>query len=99
MFTREEDVKDIEEKRKYPVLHKHDVISCLGMAGKWITSQSELQVNKRFYLYKNCRFGMIFNEPASHQMSEEFKLLPIPLWPIGSCKRPCNTKCENIHKT
>ncbi|XP_071135931.1 quinone oxidoreductase-like protein 1 [Mytilus edulis] len=45
MFTQDEDKREIEEKRKYPVLHKHDVISCLGMSGKWITSQSDLQLD------------------------------------------------------
>lgn len=44
LFTQEEDIHEMEDKKKYPLLHKHDVISCLGMSGKWITSQSDLQV-------------------------------------------------------
>ncbi|KAK3097459.1 hypothetical protein FSP39_009811 [Pinctada imbricata] len=45
MFTDEEDQQLIEEKHKYPCPHKHDVISCLGASGKWITSQSDLQLD------------------------------------------------------
>lgn len=45
MFSNEEDNKFIDEKSKYPLPHKHDVISCLGMSGKWITSQSDLQLD------------------------------------------------------
>jgi hypothetical protein len=44
LFTQEEDIHEMEDKKKYPLLHKHDVISCLGMSGKWITSQNDLQV-------------------------------------------------------
>lgn len=45
LFTQEEDIHEMEDKKKYPLLHKHDVISCLGMSGKWITSQSDLQLD------------------------------------------------------
>ena len=45
LFTQEEDIHEMEDKKKYPLLHKHDVISCLGMSGKWITSQNDLQLD------------------------------------------------------
>lgn len=45
LFTQEEDIQDMQDRRKYPTLHKHDVISCLGMSGKWITSQIDLQLD------------------------------------------------------
>ena len=51
---------------------------------------------------------MIVNETATHQMTVEFKLLHVPLWPStmnqspyhkGRCIRPQNTNYETIHKT
>ena len=51
---------------------------------------------------------MIVHETATHQMTVEFKLLQIPLWPSTmnqspyhnvSCKMPRNKNCETIHKT
>lgn len=45
MFTNEEDINIMEEKRKYSIPHKHEIISCLGASGKWITSQYNLQLD------------------------------------------------------
>lgn len=45
MFTNEEDRNIMEEKSKYSIPHKHEIISCLGVSGKWITSQSNLQLD------------------------------------------------------
>ena len=51
---------------------------------------------------------MIVHEIATQQITVEFKLLQVPLWPSTmiqsphpnrSCKRPRNTNCETIHKT
>ena len=49
------------------------------------------------------------HETATHQMTVEYKLLQVPLWPSTmnqnpyhnrSYKRPhAKTKCETIHKT
>jgi len=44
LYTNEEDAYLSSERRKYPTPHKHDVISCLGIAGKWVTQQPDLQV-------------------------------------------------------
>lgn len=44
MFTNEEDKDMMGERLKHSVPHKHEIISCLGFAGKWITSQADLQV-------------------------------------------------------
>lgn len=45
IFTSEEDVALLGEKSKYPKPHKHDVIACLGFAGKWVTSHPDLQLD------------------------------------------------------
>lgn len=45
MYTNEEDCNLPSERRKFTTPHKHDVISCLGIAGKWVTSQSDLQLD------------------------------------------------------
>lgn len=54
-FNDEEDQKIVGENLRYPKPHKHDVISCLGASGKWITQQPSLQVqdaiNYIFYMY------------------------------------------------
>ena len=51
---------------------------------------------------------MIVHETVTLQVTVEFKLLQVPLWPStmnqssfhnGSRKRPRNTNCETIHKT
>lgn len=44
-FNDEEDQKIVGENLRYPKPHKHDVISCLGASGKWITQQPSLQVH------------------------------------------------------
>ena len=44
MYTNEEDCNLPSERRKYPTPHKNEVISCLGIGGKWVTSQFDLQV-------------------------------------------------------
>ncbi|XP_062619094.1 quinone oxidoreductase-like protein 1 [Saccostrea cucullata] len=44
-FNDEEDQKIVGENLKYPKPHKHDVISCLGASGKWITQQPGLQLD------------------------------------------------------
>ena len=44
LYTNEEDCNLPSERRKYPTPHKHEVISCLGIGGKWVTSQFDLQV-------------------------------------------------------
>nr|KAG5704965.1 hypothetical protein BaRGS_022807 [Batillaria attramentaria] len=41
----EEDVALLGEKSKYPKPHKHDIISCLGFSGKWVTSHPDLQLD------------------------------------------------------
>ena len=46
LYTNEEDCNLPSERRKYPTPHKHEVISCLGIGGKWVTSQFDLQVRK-----------------------------------------------------
>ncbi|XP_052244381.1 quinone oxidoreductase-like protein 1 isoform X2 [Dreissena polymorpha] len=45
MYTNEEDCNLPSERRKFTTPHKHDVISCLGVAGKWVTQQSDLQLD------------------------------------------------------
>jgi len=45
MFTNEEDVILLGEKTKFPRPHKVDLIACLGFAGKWVTSQPDLQLD------------------------------------------------------
>ncbi|KAL3883378.1 hypothetical protein ACJMK2_029650 [Sinanodonta woodiana] len=45
MFINEEDVKLMSERYPRPVPHKNDIISCLGIGGKWITSQMDLQLD------------------------------------------------------
>ncbi|XP_050394180.2 quinone oxidoreductase-like protein 1 [Patella vulgata] len=45
MFTNEEDIKQYHENYKYPIPHKHDVLSCLSVFGKWVTSQPDLQLD------------------------------------------------------
>ncbi|KAL5009818.1 hypothetical protein ScPMuIL_012123 [Solemya velum] len=44
-FSTEEDIILMSEKYKFPVPHKHDIISCLAVSGKWITSQFGLQLD------------------------------------------------------
>lgn len=44
-FNDEEDQKIVGENLRYPKPHKHDVISCLGASGKWITQQPSLQLD------------------------------------------------------
>ena len=44
LFSNEEDVALLGEKGKYPKPHKVDLLSCLGFAGKWVTSHPDLQV-------------------------------------------------------
>ena len=57
---------------------------------------------------QNSMFIKIVHETATHQMTIEFKLALVPLWPLtmnqspyhkGSVERPRNTNCETIHKT
>lgn len=45
LYTNEEDCNLPSERRKYPTPHKHEVISCLGIGGKWVTSQFDLQLD------------------------------------------------------
>ncbi|KAK7108324.1 quinone oxidoreductase-like protein 1 [Littorina saxatilis] len=45
LFSNEEDIALLGEKSKYPKPHKVDVISCLGFAGKWVTSHPDLQLD------------------------------------------------------
>ncbi|XP_046573657.1 quinone oxidoreductase-like protein 1 isoform X2 [Haliotis rubra] len=45
LFTTEEDKALVGENYKFPVPHKYDIISCLGFAGKWITTQPDLQLD------------------------------------------------------
>lgn len=45
MYTNEEDSNLPSERRRFTTPHKHDIISCLGIAGKWVTCQSDLQLD------------------------------------------------------
>ncbi|KAL4232906.1 oxidoreductase [Mactra antiquata] len=45
MYTNEEDSYLPSERRKFTTPHKHDIISCLGINGKWVTNQSDLQLD------------------------------------------------------
>ncbi|KAI8774925.1 quinone oxidoreductase protein 1 isoform X1 [Biomphalaria glabrata] len=45
MFTSEEDIDLMDERLLRSVPHKSDIIACLGFSGKWITSQSNLQLD------------------------------------------------------
>ncbi|PVD28102.1 hypothetical protein C0Q70_10684 [Pomacea canaliculata] len=45
LFTNEDDVAMLGEKSKYPKPHKHDILSCLGFSGKWVTSHPDLQLD------------------------------------------------------
>uniref|UniRef100_A0A0B7A5E4 Enoyl reductase (ER) domain-containing protein n=1 Tax=Arion vulgaris TaxID=1028688 RepID=A0A0B7A5E4_9EUPU len=44
-FTSEEDKDLMGERNLWSIPHKHDIISCLGFSGKWITSQPNLQLD------------------------------------------------------
>ena len=44
LFTTEDDITVAGEDTSHYKPCKHDVISCLGLGGRWITSQSDLQV-------------------------------------------------------
>ena len=46
LFSNEEDVALLGEKSKYSKPHKCDLLSCLGFAGKWVTSHPDLQVRR-----------------------------------------------------
>ena len=43
-FTSIEDLSSSGDDYKYPVPTKHEVISSLGVGGRWVTSQWDLQV-------------------------------------------------------
>jgi NADPH:quinone reductase-like Zn-dependent oxidoreductase len=45
LFTSEEDKDLMGERNLRTIPHKHDIISCLGFSGKWITSQPNLQLD------------------------------------------------------
>lgn len=45
-FSSEEDCKLIDGEKDDSLPHKHDLISCLGVGGRWITSKHNLQVNQ-----------------------------------------------------
>ncbi|BFY97401.1 hypothetical protein BsWGS_00441 [Bradybaena similaris] len=45
MFTSEEDKDLMGERNLRNIPHKHDIISCLGFSGKWITAQPNLQLD------------------------------------------------------
>lgn len=78
MYTNEEDSYLPSERRKYPTPHKHDVISCLGIAGKWVTQQSDLQVKlgciKRslFILNSHCVLSVV-RSPVCHTLGYDEK--------------------------
>ncbi|XP_060608471.1 quinone oxidoreductase-like protein 1 [Ruditapes philippinarum] len=65
MYTNEEDCNLPSERRKFTTPHKHHVISCLGIAGKWVTSQSDLQLDppdsELLYL-RGASINFLFNE-------------------------------------
>ncbi|XP_052810186.1 quinone oxidoreductase-like protein 1 [Mya arenaria] len=45
MYNNEEDCNLPSERRRFTTPHKHDLISCLGVNGKWVTQQSDLQLD------------------------------------------------------
>ncbi len=45
LFTNDEDIAVTGSNFKYATPTKHELISCLGVSGRWITSQANLQVN------------------------------------------------------
>ncbi|XP_076444935.1 quinone oxidoreductase-like protein 1 [Babylonia areolata] len=45
LFSNEEDIMLIGERGKFPKPHKLDLLACLGFAGKWVTSHSDLQLD------------------------------------------------------
>ncbi|GFS17446.1 quinone oxidoreductase-like protein 1 [Elysia marginata] len=45
LFTSEEDKDLMEERSMKSVPHKHDLLSCLGFAGRWITTNPQLQLD------------------------------------------------------
>ncbi|RUS91391.1 hypothetical protein EGW08_000821 [Elysia chlorotica] len=45
LFTSEEDKDLMEERSMKSVPHKHDLLSCLGFAGRWITRNPNLQLD------------------------------------------------------
>ncbi|CAH1799420.1 unnamed protein product [Owenia fusiformis] len=45
LFTSEDDMIIAGETNKSPSCHKYDIISCLGVGGRWVTSQPDLQLD------------------------------------------------------
>lgn len=45
LFTSEEDKDLMDERSLKSVPHKHDLLSCLGFAGRWITTHPQLQLD------------------------------------------------------
>ncbi len=44
LFSSEEDIAIAGEDTSHYMPYKHEVIGCVGMAGRWVTSQPDLQV-------------------------------------------------------
>ena len=44
IFTTDEDLSMMKENCSHHVPHKHELISCLGVGGRWVTSRCDLQV-------------------------------------------------------
>ncbi|ESO89238.1 hypothetical protein LOTGIDRAFT_210251 [Lottia gigantea] len=64
LFTDDEDITLCNEVYKYPLPHKHDVISCLGFSGRWITSKSDLQLDPpdcQQLFYRGASLSFLFH--------------------------------------
>lgn len=65
MFTKEEDCILANDQYSYPVPHKQDIVSCLAVGGRWITSKWNLQLdppNSRQLNKKCASIGFLFEQ-------------------------------------
>lgn len=100
MYSNEEDSKLPSERRRFPTPHKHDIIACLGVAGKWVTSQPDLQLDppdSQLLYLRGASVNFLFDAAWTLSYSQQGRYQHILHEAIDKLDRH-NIKCK-IEKT